>query len=149
VQRIEHVEWFPYPSQFIYDFLTHPDSLPKVVGRIISARVLERHGDRGKVAIQLDMPMRQVVETVGDVTGVIGEYVTFITQTPFPLEFSWSFSPMTQDGQDGTQIMASLGFDLSAYGVNAAGILVRGMLSAELREDMERLHKALQALMEA
>ena len=139
MQHVEASQWLPYTPETIYDCLTDPDSLARVVKRIDQISVIDREGDRGRVAVVLDLPARKVVETTGQVSGVPHQQLSFRTDEPFPLEFSWKFTPE----RDGTQVTAALGVDLSRYGIPMAGILVRSIISSELKDDLGRL----QALM--
>jgi ribosome-associated toxin RatA of RatAB toxin-antitoxin module len=143
MQYIEQVAWFPYSPERIYDFLSDPAALAKVVGRIKSAKVIERGDNEGRLAVELDMPMRKVVKAVGQVKGIPAQELSFKTEDPFPLEFSWKLQAKQQGDQAGTEVLGILGFDLSAYGVPAGGMIVRGIIAGELKGDMERLEQAL------
>jgi hypothetical protein len=139
VQHVESSQWLPYDARSIYECLTDPPSLARVVKRIDQISVLDRAGDSGRVTVVLDLPARKVVETTGRVSGTPYEALSFRTDEPFPLEFTWKLTP---EGE-GTQITAALGVDLSSYGIPMAGILVRSIISSELKDDLGRL----QALM--
>lgn len=145
MQTVEHTIWLPHSSQTIYDFITNPESLAKFVGRINRAWIVEREGDSGRVGVELDLPMRKTIETVGEVKGTPNQVLSFNTFDPFPLQFTWNLIPAdNEQGQSGTEIHATLGFDFSGYGVPAAGILVKGLVTNELREDLDRLKDALE-----
>lgn len=146
METVEYSHWLPYEAHIIYDFLTNPEALAAVVGRIVSARVVERQSDRGKLAVVLDLPARKQVETLGDVTGMPNQHLTFRTQEPFPLEFTWSFLPREKDGQMGTEVQSKLGFDLTAFGVPFVGLVLKSVITAELKEDMRRLEEQLAEL---
>ncbi len=42
MQTVEYSQWLPYDVHEIFDFLTDPAALAAVVGRILSAKVIER-----------------------------------------------------------------------------------------------------------
>jgi hypothetical protein len=142
VQHVESSEWLPYDAQTIYECLTNPDSLAKVVKRIDRISVIDREGDSGSVQVVLDLPARKVVETTGQVSGTPYEQLTFRTDEPFPLEFAWKLTP---DADGGTQVVATLGVDLSSYGIPMAGLLVRSIISSELKDDLGRLRDLMAA----
>lgn len=145
MQEVEYRHWVPHTPQTIYEFLTDPDALASVVGRIASARIMERdeNTDSGKLAVVLDLPARKSVETVGEAKGDRYTYISFTTSEPFPLGFRWHFESETQDGVDGTNILSRLKFDLTAFGIPAAGMIVKGIIANELKDDMKRLEAAL------
>ena len=143
MQRVEFSQWIPCEPALIYQFLTDPQNLAAVVGRIEEAEVIEREGETGKVRVMLDLPARKVTETIGDVFGVLYEQLNFHTHEPFPLEFQWQFIPQEQDGIPGTEVQASIGFDLSVFGMAIGGTLIRGIVLSELRADMKRLESEL------
>jgi ribosome-associated toxin RatA of RatAB toxin-antitoxin module len=145
MQHVEATQWLPYSPQVIYEFLTDPASLVKVVGRIAQARVVERGDNHGKLAVKLDMPANQVIDTIGEVDGSPYEHLTFKTAEPFPLEFSWQLSAQTQADQAGTEVRSALGFDLSVFGLPLGGIMIRGIVLAEIQDDLKRLAQALEA----
>ena len=146
MQTVEYAEWIPYEPAAIYQFLTDPHNLASVVGRIQAAEVVERQGETGKVRVMLDIPTRRAVETTGDVFGVLNEELNFQTHEPFPLEFQWQFIPQEQDGIAGTDVHASLGIDLSLFGMAMGSMLIRGIVMSDLRADMERLQSGMRAL---
>ncbi|MFP4322336.1 MAG: SRPBCC family protein [Anaerolineales bacterium] len=147
MQSVERNIWLPYSPKTVYECLTNPDDLASIVGRIAAVQVIEREGDVGRVAVTLDMPMRKVVKTTGEVIGLPYEQLTFTTHEPFPLTFIWRLEDAPQDAQPGTRIHASLGFDLSMFGVPVAGSLIEGIVGSELEDDLQRLthHIAAQA----
>lgn len=145
---MEHVEksiWLPYDPATVFAFLTQPQSLAAVVGRIAEIKVLEREGNQGKVEVVLDLPARKVVKTTGEVKGQENQHLSFQTQEPFPLAFSWRFVPSQQGEQVGTEVLAALDFDLSTFGIPIAGMMVRGIIAGELQEDLARLQALLAA----
>jgi|GEM_PF-6159786 len=144
MEVVELTTWLPYTPIQIYEYLTDPDALASVVGRINRAWIVERHGEVGQVGVELDMPLRRTLETVGEVEGVRGEKLSFISKEPFPLQFSWAFTAETQNDIEGSSILATLGFDLSSFGVPAGGRLVKGLVSNELKEDLDRLAQRLE-----
>lgn len=146
MQHVEVSQWFPHPPQVIYDFLTNPDSLAKVVGRIASAKVMERGENEGSLAVVLEMPARQKIKTVGEVKGIPNEHLTFKTEAPFPLAFSWQFTAHEQQEMAGTTVLSALDFDLSAFGLPMGGLMIRGLVQGELQADLQRLTEALAAL---
>lgn len=143
MDTVQTSRWLPHTPQTIYEFLTTPDALAAVVKRIEQARVVERQGEQGKVAVTLDLPARKTVDTIGEVDGLPYEQLSFKTQDPFPLHFQWQLAPHTENGQHGTQVTASLGVDLSAFGIPIAGLLVRSIIASELKEDLGRLANGL------
>jgi hypothetical protein len=143
MDKVELSRWLPYSPQTIYDFLTDPNHLSAVVGRITKARIIERHENQGKLAVILDMPARKKVETIGDVVGIPYTDLSFTTHEPFPLEFAWKLLPREQNGVAGTEVLGTLGFDLSVFGLPVAGVMVRGIVTSELKADLERLESQL------
>jgi hypothetical protein len=139
MQQIEHTTWLPYSPQTLYDALADPQALAAVIGRIKEIHVVSREGNEGQVAVTLDLPARKTVETVGSVVGVPYQQLSFRTREPFPLEFAWIFHPQEREGKSGTEVQTTLGLDLSAFGLPVPGIMVRGLIQSELKEDMDRL----------
>ncbi len=139
MRKVQHSMWLAYSPQTIYECLTNPDALAAVVGRIAAVRVVEREGESGRVAVTLDFPMGKVVETAGEVQGNPHDQLTFTTHDPFPLEFIWQLKPH----ENGTQVHASLAFDLSVLGIPVPGAMVEGVIRAELQDDLERLQNYL------
>ena len=93
MQHVESSLWLPYDARSIYECLTDPNSLARVVKRIDSIAVIDRDGDSGSVVVVPDLPARKVVETTGHVSGTPYEQLTFRTDEPFPLEFAWKLTP--------------------------------------------------------
>lgn len=137
--NVELSRWMPYSPAAIYQALTEPQTLEAVVGRISEVKIVEQNGTTGRVAVKIDLPLKQFIETTGDVSGDQDEWIEFQTHKPFPMRFIWRFAPLEQDGQVGTDVYGALNFDLSAFGIPISPLLIKGIVSAELKEDLDRL----------
>lgn len=144
MQTVEYSHWLPYDPAQIFAFLTNSDSLASVVGRINRATVIEQKSEmEGRLAVELDLPARKVARTEGTVIGVLNESLSFETQEPFPLRFTWTLVPSSKNDTQGTRVDSTLSIDLSAFGLPGVGVMVRGIITGELEEDMKRLEAAL------
>lgn len=135
--QVTRSRWMPYTPTQIYDALyAQPEALASFVKRIEGLEVIEKSDNKGTAKVVLDLPARKTIDTLGEVEGQPGQQLSFRTQEPFPLLFTWAFQP---SGDAGTEVSATLQVDLSLFVAVFSDMLLRNLLASELDGDLERM----------
>lgn len=139
MQSVNCSRWIPFSVDVVYETLTSPEKLASVVKRLHSLTVLDRQGNVGSVLAVLDMPGGKVVETKGKVDGDEGKWVRFSSEQPFPLEIKWEVTAEDRNAIAGTQISYTITVDFSPLVAFVSGLVLKGFLSTEMEQDLDRL----------
>lgn len=138
--KVSRSRWLPYPPAYLYQVLTEVQNLPHITKRIETIEVIEQiSATEAHTQVRLDLPMGQHLVSQGYVRGVPDQQLSFRTEQPIPLEFSWNLNPAEQDNIAGTEIVSSLEIELGMAAAVVSNFMLQGILAAELDADLERL----------
>lgn len=145
MQSVSQPYWLAYPPAAVYQTLTDPDKLASIVKRLENIEVIDRDGDSGEVLATIDLPGGKTLQTRGQVEGVPHSDLSFKTEEPVKLNIIWKLSSATKDQIDGCDVVYTIEVDLTPVAAFISGLVLKGFLSTEMLQDLERLEILLAA----
>ncbi|HEU5102618.1 MAG TPA: SRPBCC family protein [Roseiflexaceae bacterium] len=106
VNRMRHIQASP---QAVFAALSDPNNLAGLMPRVRRVEMVERQGDRARIATQMSIGPFTDIRSEGDVRWETDREVVFSSARPVPVEARWTLTP----SGDGTNVQAALSLDLA------------------------------------